>query len=218
MLRHAFLVTGLLIAASCLVAAAEPNGPNDSTWVPASQARTATYRASDGEPAILPVAQPGTPNLADRLKAVREPESTPADEGQSSRRIASSADTAAEGGAAAGNGRSVLIRRGAPTDAETAPVIPPAAPLAAPTVEPETQSAPETTDATVQTPADPTPAIEPVTDDSARRTARRPRRETEGFRSPATAPTAPSTSARVRPPAASASPIGFIQPGAHVDG
>ena len=188
MLRHAFLVTGLLIAASCLVAAAEPNGPSESQWAPANPTRTTTYRPSEMEPAILPVAQPGTPNLADRLKAVRETEPAGTSGGPSSRRATSSADESAASGTANNAGRSVLVRRGAPATPETAPIAPPAAPITAPVADPAPESADEATATTIQPAVDPTPSIDPIADDSARRTARRPRRETEAFRSPVAVP------------------------------
>ena len=203
MLRHAFFVTGLLIAASCLVAAAEPNGPSDSQWAPAGQTRNSVYRPSEMEPAILPAAQPGTPNLADRLKAVRDSEPSAASDGQSSRRSAAAADESTTSSPPASSGRSVLIRRGAQSTPETAPVAPPtaptapiAAPIAAPVADPEPTITDDVDATTIQPSADPTPAVEPIADDSARRTARRPRREAEVFRSPATAPTtstAPTT-------------------------
>ncbi len=71
MLRHVSLFAWLFAAAACLVAAAEPQTPTSSNWVPAGQARESVYRLSEGEPALIPVAQNGSSNLADRLKAIR---------------------------------------------------------------------------------------------------------------------------------------------------
>ena len=184
MLRHVSLLAGLIIVATCLVAAAEPETPKSSGWVPAGQVRESTYRASDGEPAILPIAQPGTPNLADRLKAARNPAASDTNSEAASQRTPTAPPEAAAPIATgpAEQLPSVLVRRGAGEPA----TIP-----AAPSSEADTEAAAPVT----ESPAEPAPADAPAPEDL--RGARLDGRS--GTRMPCDLPPPQPPSARSRP-------------------
>ena len=182
MLRHIYLFAGLLVAATCLVAAAEPESPAALNWMPAGQARESVYRPSETEPALIPVAQSGPSNLADRLKAIRSTGAPEASGSVSSRRSAPPATIANE---APGAGLpSVLVRRGGNGSSDAA--TPDRA--AADTPVTDTPAADNASDAesTINT-------AEPA-ENSVPRTARRTRRDTEPFRSPVTLQSTPNAS------------------------
>lgn len=213
MLRHALFVSGLfLVAATRLVIAAAPGTPAESKWVPASgPARGSVHPASEVEPAFLPAPLPGTPSLAERLKAARSPEPTEASDEPSSRRTASAANDTTNSSVPNSSGRSVLIRRGSSAPSSDVPAAPPAepeatgddstaqAPLQSSVMTAPVAQPPAAQPSTLQPLAEPTATThagpEPSADESARRTARRPKRDTEVFRSPAAATTATANTA-----------------------
>ena len=175
MLRHISLFAWLFAAAACLVAAAEPETPTSSNWVPAGQARESVYRLSEGEPALIPVAQNGSSNLADRLKAIRNTGTPEASNSASSRRSAPPATVPDEADGA--KIPSVLVRRGSSPPSEAAPTDEVAEDTTAPN---------NTSDAGTDA------NLEERSADAPPRTARRVRRETETSGSPATLPTTPN--------------------------
>ncbi|MHB8969325.1 MAG: COG1361 S-layer family protein [Pirellulaceae bacterium] len=188
MLRHVLLFAGFLVAATCLVAAAEPESPVSSNWMPAGQARESVYRPSEAEPALIPVAQSGPSNLADRLKAIRSTGAPEPSGGVSSRRVAPPATIANDSPGKEAPGEelpSVLVRRGG-SGASDAAAPDRAAPDRAAADTPVADSGSEAESA-VEAAAE--PAENPVP-----RTARRTRRDTETFRSPVTLPSTPNAS------------------------
>ncbi|MHB8863402.1 MAG: CARDB domain-containing protein [Pirellulaceae bacterium] len=173
MLRDVALFAWLFVAATCLVAA-EPEHPSSSTWVPAGQARESVYRPSDTEPALIPVAQNGSSNLADRLKSLRNTGAPPTGDNVSARRTAPPATITNETDGP--KLPSVLVRResGAPGASATA------------------EQAADTPAADSSGDVDSALTTEMPAEDATPRTARRTRRETETFRSPVTIQNTPS--------------------------